>query len=387
MKRLVNTVSGIERRGEMGKRIFVALFSVAVLMSSSIAVLAFNDDRHDDRKDVVGAVYTMTNDLTGNEVVVFQRDHEGILTKAGSVSTGGLGSGGGFDPLVSQGSIVLSGDHRWVLAVNAGSDEISVFRVQPKGLDLVDTVPSGGIFPASVTVFHDLVYVLNTGGESPNITGFYLSHTGRLRPLEGSTRSLGSGSFSQVGFDPHGRRLVVTNRADNLILVYSVGRNGVPVMNAVSSTSNGIAPFGLIFDKWGHLLVVEAVSNAVSSYDIHRDGSLQVISPSVANGQIAACWIAGDPRGNVFTTNPGTSTISAYKNKAGKGNLVLLDGTASVGNPLLDLDITKDGRFLYALAPMNNAIDMFEIERDGSLTHLGAAPGGLSIFAQGIAVR
>ena len=121
----------------MGKRILVALFSVAVLMSSSIAVLAFHGDKkHDDRKDVVGAVYAMTNDLTGNEVVVFHRDHEGILTKAGSVSTGGLGSGGGFDPLVSQGSIVLSEDHRWVLAVNAGSDEISVFRVLPDGLDL-----------------------------------------------------------------------------------------------------------------------------------------------------------------------------------------------------------------------------------------------------------
>ena len=371
----------------MGKRILVALFSVAVLMSSSIAALAFHGDKkHDDRKDVVGAVYAMSNDLMGNEVVVFHRDHEGILTKAGSVSTGGLGSGGGFDPLVSQGSIVLSEDHRWLLAVNAGSDEISVFRVLPQGLALVDTVDSGGIFPASLTVFHDMVYVLNTGG-APNIAGFSLSHTGRLRPLEDSTRFLGPGGFSQVGFDPNGRNLVVTNRAGNAILVYSVGRNGAPGTNPVSSMSSGIAPFGFIFDQWGHLLVVEAGSNAVSSYEILRDGSLQVISPSVENGQIAACWIAGDPRGNVFTTNPGSVTISAYKNKARRGTLLLLDGTASVGNPLLDLDITKDGRFLYALAPMNNAIDMFQIERDGSLTNLGAVDGGISIFAQGIAVR
>jgi 6-phosphogluconolactonase (cycloisomerase 2 family) len=272
------------------------------------------------------------------------------------------------------------------LAVNAGSDEISVFRVLPKGLDLVDTVYSGGNFPASLTVFHNLVYVLNSGG-SANITGFSLSHTGRLRPLEDSTRSLGSGGFSQVGFDPHGRRLVVTDRADNLILVYSVGRNGVPATNPVSSMSSGIAPFGFIFDQWGHLLVVEAGSNAVSSYGILNDGTLQVISPSVANGQAAACWIAGDPRGNIFTTNPGTATISAYKNKARKGTLVLLDGKASVGNPLLDLDITPGGRFMYALDPMNNAIDMFQIDRDGSLTNLGAVDGGLSIFAQGIAVR
>jgi len=107
----------------------------------------------------------------------------------------------------------------------------------------------------------------------------------------------------------------------------------------------------------------------------------------VANGQSAACWIAGDPRGNVYTTNPGTATISAYKNRAAKGKIVLLDGTASVGNPLLDLATTTGGRFLYALAPMSNAIDAFQIERDGSLTHLGAAAGGFSIFAQGIAVR
>jgi len=366
----------------MGKRILVALFGVAVLMFSSIAVLAF----HDDDKDVVGAVYTMTNDPTGNEVVVFHRDHAGVLTKAGSVPTGGLGSGGGFDPLVSQGSIVLSEDHRWVLAVNAGSDEISVFRVLPEGLDLVDTVYSGGTFPASVTVFHDLVVVLNTGG-APNITGFYLSHTGRLRPLENATRSLGPGGYSQVGFDPQGRRLVVTDRVDNRILVYSVDRNGVPGMHPASSVSSGIAPFGFIFDQRGHLLVVEAGSNAVSSYDILHDGILQVISPSVANGQIAACWIAGDQQGNVFTTNPGTATISAYKNKARKGTLVLLDGTANVGNPLLDLATTSNGRFLYALDPNNNAIDAFKIERDGNLTDLGAVGGGLPMFSQGIAVH
>jgi len=151
--------------------------------------------------------------------------------------------------------------------------------------------------------------------------------------------------------------------------------------------SSGIAPFGFIFDQRGHLLVVEAGSNAVSSYDILHDGILQVISPSVANGQIAACWIAGDQQGNVFTTNPGTATISAYKNKARKGTLVLLDGTANVGNPLLDLATTSNGRFLYALDPNNNAIDAFNIERDGSLTDLGAVDGGLPMFAQGIAVR
>jgi 6-phosphogluconolactonase len=365
----------------MNKKILVAVLTASILMLSIVAVWASQDD-----KDVVGAVYTMTNDTAGNEVVIFNRDDEGLLIKAGSISTQGTGSGGGLDPLGSQGSLVLSEDHSWLLAVNAGSNEISVFRVLPKGLKLVDKVASGGAFPVSLTIFHDLVYVLNAG-MSPNINGFYLSHRGELTPLSNSTRSLIAGGFAQVGFDPEGETLVVTDKANNNILAYSVGRKGLPSLNPVTSMSNGLVPFGFIFDRRGHLLVVEVGSNAVSSYNILHNGTLQVISPSVPNGQKAACWIAGNERGYIFTANPGASTISAYKLKAGQGSLVLLNGAAGMGNKPLDLSTTINGRFLYALDPGNGAIDMFQIERDGSLTDLGTVPGGLSIFAQGIAVR
>jgi 6-phosphogluconolactonase (cycloisomerase 2 family) len=198
---------------------------------------------------------------------------------------------------------------------------------------------------------------------------------------------LGDGGFSQVGFDPEGKSLVVTDRANNEILVYPVHRNGRPGMNPAVSMSNGPVPFAFIFDRRGHLLVVEVGSNAVSSYNILHNGTLQVISPSVANGQTASCWIAGNKRGYVYTANPGTSSISAYKLKAGNGKVTLLNGTAGGGNTPLDLAISVNGRFLYALDPGSGAIDMFQIKRDGSLTDLGTVTGGLSIFAQGIAAR
>jgi 6-phosphogluconolactonase len=333
-----------------------------------------------------GAVYTMTNAADGNEVIIFSRDANGLLTKAGSVSTSGIGSGGsGLDPLESQGSLVLSQDRKWLLAVNAGSNEISAFRVRPGGLDLIDKVDSGGVFPASLTIFHNLVYVLNAG--SPNITGFNLSTKGQLTPLAGSTRLLGSGEFAQVGFDLRAEHLVVTDKANNEILVYSVDENGLPATNPVTSMSNGVTPFGFLFDQRGHLLVVEAGSNAVSSYHILSDGTLQAISPSVPNGQLEACWIAGNKSGYVFTANPGSQTISAYKLNTKKGIVVLLDGVVGIGNKPIDLAITINGRFLYALDPGNGTVDMFQIERNGSLTNLGALAGGLSIFAQGIAAR
>jgi len=365
----------------MNKKILIAILSAAILMISSAAVFASHNDKYS-----VGAVYAMTNDASSNEVVIFTRNNEGVLTNAGSVSTGGAGSGGGLDPLASQGSLVLSKDRRWLLAVNAGSNDISVFRVLPNGLKLVDRVGSGGKFPVSLTIFHDLVYVLNAG-MSPTVNGFYLSHKGNMIPLAGSTRSLGTGAFSQVGFDPQGRRLVVTNRADNEILVYSVRRNGRLVMNPAVSVSNGLVPFGFIFDGQGYLQVAEAGSGAVSSYNILRDGTLQVISPSVVNGQAATCWIAGNESGDVFTANTGSQSISAYEHKAGKGTLALLNATAGVGNRPIDMAIPVNGRYLYALDPADGGIDMFQIERDGSLTDLGTVSVGLSIFAQGIAAR
>ena len=366
----------------MKKKMLVAGLTAAILMISTVGVFA--DGTRDDEK--VGAVYAMTNAATGNEVVIFDRDFEGMLTSAGSIATGGTGSGSALDPLGSQGALVLSEDGRWIVAVNAGSNEISVLRILRDGLALADKVDSGGVFPVSVTVYHNLVYVLNAGG-SPNITGFRLSHIGKLIPLEKSTRSLGTGGFAQVGFDPEGETLVVTDKADNKILVYSVSHDGLPGMTPVTSPSYGVTPFGFIFDQRGHLLVVEAGTNAVSSYKILPDDTLQVISGSVPNGQIAACWIAGNERGDVFTDNPGTHSISAYTEMAGEGSLVLLNGVAGTGNTPLDLSITGNGRFLYALDPTNGTVDMFHVERDGSLTDLGTVPGGFSIFAQGIVAR
>lgn len=365
----------------MNKKILTAVVT-AILLFVGGEVFAKNPQH----RDVAGAVYAMTNDASGNEIVMFDRDHRGALTAAGSIATGGIGSGDGLDPLASQGSLVLSRDKRWLLAVNAGSDDISVFRVLPTGLKLVDKVGSGGDLPVSLAVFHDLVYVLNAG-TSPNITGFYLGHRGHLIPLSASTRSLGSGGFSQVGFDPRGNRMVITDRADNEILVYAVGRNGLPDMNPAVSPSNGLVPFGFIFDERGHLLVAEAGSGAVSSYKILQDGTLQVISPSVANGQAATCWIAGTERGGVFTANTASQTISAYTVTTGNGQITLHDATAGFAALPIDLAVSANGRFLYALAPGNGTVHAFRAGHGGLLIDLGAVDGGLSIFAQGIAAR
>src|SRR5262249_15483052 len=84
-----------------------------------------------------GAVFVMTNAADKNEIISYVRWPDGSLTEAHRFATGGRGSGGTTDPLGSQGSLTLTQDRSFLLAVNAGSSEISVFRVRGPLLQLV----------------------------------------------------------------------------------------------------------------------------------------------------------------------------------------------------------------------------------------------------------
>ena len=186
-----------------------------------------------------GAVYALTNQITGNAVMAFNRAADGTLTPTETFLTGGLGNGreGFIDPLASQGALILSADNQFLFAVNALSDEISVFTVNEDGLRLIDIVPSGGRLPVSLTHREGLLYVLNAGAGT--ITGFTQGTDGTLTPLDGSTQTLGGGpgaALTQVGFTPNGTLLVATEKLNNAIDTLAVdadGRAGPPNANPV----------------------------------------------------------------------------------------------------------------------------------------------------------
>jgi 6-phosphogluconolactonase (cycloisomerase 2 family) len=104
-----------------------------------------------------GAVYVLTNQVS-NAVAAFDRAPDGTLTAAGTFSTGGAGNPVAqpgdppTDPLASQGALILSNDKKFLFAVNAGSNEISVLSIGKDALTLVDKVSSGGVRPISLTV-------------------------------------------------------------------------------------------------------------------------------------------------------------------------------------------------------------------------------------------
>ena len=142
---------------------------------------------------VVGYAYVNDNTAGTNTIGGLAQHADGSLTAlAGSpFSAGGAGTG---MIVGSQGAIQVASHGRYVLAVDAGSNQISVLAVGSDGsLSLVGSpVSSGGIEPVSIAVHRRLVYVANEGDgtSGSNYTGFRLGSDGVLKPLSGSTVSL-----------------------------------------------------------------------------------------------------------------------------------------------------------------------------------------------------
>lgn len=337
-----------------------------------------------------GAVYVLTNQSSGNSVMVYQRAPDGTLSLGGTFSTGGTGFGTGADPLASQGSLVLGRGQRLLFAVNAGSNDVSVFGVMGQHLVLLDKVTSGGTMPVSVAVHGRFVYVLNAGG-TPNISGFVIDFaTNHLFPLPGSTRNLPGGTASapaEVSFSSDGAVLMVTEKSTNKLDTFTVDRHGYAGRPMVTD-SHGATPFGFAFVR-DFALVSEAGPSALSSYEAENDGELDLVTGSLGDTQKANCWVVATASGRIaYTSNTGSGSISSYMISR-DGMLSLLDPTAGLtgtGSAPIDMALSAASRFLYARDGVNNVLDGFAVARDGSLTPIGTT-GGVPAGAQGVAAR
>lgn len=360
--------------------------TLAIGLLSPIRTMA--QDQRGNRDGSVGAVFVMNNSVERNEVIAFQRDADGTLRSGERFATGGRGSGGNNDPLESQGSLTLSQDRSLLFAVNAGSGEISVFRVEGSTLSLADKVSSGGSEPNAIAQHGTLVYVLNTGGSS-SVVGFALNH-GKLAQIPGSTSFLSTNTAgaASLAFSPDGRFLAVTERLTNSIDVFNVQPDGTlsPIVVNASAVPGA---FSVSFAPNGAALVSETgpsgVPNgsAISSYAVLPNGTLSPISASVPTLGAANCWNAVTPDGRfVYVSNAGSSTISGFA-IAADGTLTALTGTVVGSNVAgainLDITVSADGQFLYTLNSGNGSIGIFAIHKDGTLTSQG--------FVEGISAR
>jgi len=360
-----------------------------VLLTTVLAMSAVLPARSKAQTSSVssGAVFVMTNAADNNQIVAYKRNPDGSLQERQTFPTGGRGSGGVTDPLGSQGALTLNEKHSLLLAVNAGSGNISVFQVRGANLTLLETVPCGGSEPVAVAQHGRLVYVVNAGGAS-DLVGFRLAADGHLKQIAGSTTYLSTGTSGpgSLSFSPDGEFLLVTEKLTNNIDAFHLQSNGT-LGPAVVNPSAGPGAFAVSFAPNGTALVVETGptggtnASSISSYTVVSNGTLTPISTSVPTLGAATCWLAVTPNGQlVYTSNSASSTISGFALSAA-GALTPVSGTLVGTNPSgsinLEIVISSDGKYLYTLNSGTGTVSIFGINQDGTLTFLGDA-GGLS---------
>jgi 6-phosphogluconolactonase len=391
----------------------IALAIVGASAVRGTAGLDGQDDRDRAGTVFVGTNHNNTSDpkQPPNQVLMYRRGSDGKLKLLGAFDTGGQGSGPSVrfagDGLGSAHSVRLSQDCRWLFVTNAGSNNVSVFRVLKDYLERTDLKPTGD-FPNSVTQHGDLVYVLSAAGRG-SISGFRLSDRGTLTPIPGSTRVLRANQNTerpdtlfnpaQVSFTPDGRRLVVTIKdgpaafaipnviptGPGRVLVFDVNSEGLPSETFKQTNLENRGPFGFSFDRNGNMLIALFVGGpegtaAAGSYRIDPDGTLSQISLA-PDTQIDTCWLENNGE-YAWGSNYTSGTISSFR--IGKdGSLTLLEKVSgetakpdrSQGSTPLDLGVSPDGRFLYNVLPGSGKVAGWRIHDDGRLEKVGEFPG------------
>ena len=337
------------------------------------------------------AVFVLTDNTSGNQVVAYDRAEDGSLTQAGTYATGGVGgvlAGSVVDHTASQGALAYDQARGLLFAVNAGSSTVSVFRVAGDRLALTQVIASGGTFPVSIAVHGGLVYVLNAldGG---SVQG-YIVLGDFLLPLPGSGRALGlnpaatpqfTNTPGQVAFSPDGSKLIVTTKANgNAIDVFLMGRLGYLSRRPVVNVEPGAVPFAVSFDATGNLVVAEAGPNALASFRLNADGTASPLH-AVTTGQAATCWIA--PAGSFFyASNAGSGSESGFA--SGPGGTLTLLGTTSTDAGTVDASATPDGAYLYVQTGAQGHVDGYRVNGDGSLSAVGSVTVPGAIGGEGI---
>src|SRR2546422_777689 len=200
--------------------------------------------RADGALDGQRAVYTLTNQVAGNAVAVFDRAADGTLTAAGTIATGGTGTGGG---LGSQGAVALS---------NVGPAQVSF---SPDGRRLVVTEKTTNLLD---------VYTVDANGAA------------------GARTSFTSAGGTPFGFAFGHRNDVFVSEATGSASSYVLGAANLSLLSGAVLTHRG-APCWAVVTNDGRLGYTGNGSGSVSAFAIAPDGSISLVDADGATALVA----------------------------------------------------------------------------------------------------
>jgi 6-phosphogluconolactonase (cycloisomerase 2 family) len=392
----------------------------------------------------IGHLYMQTNEIR-NCVIHYHRAANGTLTEAERCLTGGAGSGG-YNPIVHRDStpnpfegaysVILTPDHRFLFATNAGDNSVSSFAVAEDGrLTLLDAKRTGNVVPdrsgsAKALAYDDstgTLYVCHSLGPD-HVRLMSVDSDGRLtarperytvnlpdKPNRVATMAALSpdGKFLVVGttFDepakpnPDGSPIlwvshngdaphsVASNAPDPDGLIVLPVRGDGALGDGLFQDGGGASPWNPLFlnHRPHQFIIGYAVSDGVSLATLDPDGKVTtgpVVKVDTSAGLPSElCWLAISPDDRtVFATHFGYSYISTYRLEGNvlsvakdpacpkvPGNGAFRALNGTVSSGPSDNWLSPDGAYLYQIYGNASKLIGYAVEDDASLTEVTTA--------------
>jgi len=366
-----------------------------------------------DNGAAVAAAYFMTNEPTGNFLVASKIGTDGKVVPIEAVWTGGKGAHGkaaavGPDPLFTQDSVKVGGN--FVFAVNAGSNTLSMFNINPANpTDIrlvgkpVDTL---GEFPAAVAFSEKLsmACVVN-GGAVDGVACFKADAKSGLTPVANTNRKLNIGQSTPPSGPPNTVSDIIFSNDQTKLLVSVKGIPPTPgrisafdvnpqdgSLSAKSTDSTpsagGVVPFSMTNIPGTNAVLNTDAAVGFAVYDFSK-GAQATSTIIPIEGQGATCWSNFSPKtGTFFLTDIGTSTVTEVKvDQALTGSIVkqypLTPGSATIDNAIASIG---GNDFLYVLSANATSIDVLALTAAGQATKLQTANFAPMALAAGLKV-
>ncbi|KAI0091292.1 hypothetical protein BDY19DRAFT_904738 [Irpex rosettiformis] len=355
-----------------------------------------------------GAAYFLTNEPSGNYVVVAALKPDGTMTYTTAISNKGNGAHGnstGPDPLFAQSTVKTSAASNVLAAVNAGSNTVSLFSINPKNptdiQQIGQPVPTLGDFPISVA-FNSKgtqACVLNAGGLTNGVNCFKIDKSLGLVPIKDTFRALNlslanpptgpANTLTQVLFNKDDSNLIVTVKgnagppvAPGFLAIWDVNADGSLSKNftQVAPPVGGVLPFGTsVIPSSNALLVADPAIGAeiVDLSELSGGTSLSSSSKSsILNitKQGANCWTAYSSKtGNFYLADPPNARISEVSvDKNLKATVVRQYQRPPLSGTFDEDVVTLNGKdFLYILQANATEVGVMRLDGAGKARDIG----------------
>lgn len=346
-------------------------------------------------------VYINANIVGGNAVLAYDIQADGSL-KALSRSPFATSGHGFYDPSFVLGPFDVDQEmaiSRDVLyAVNAGSNDISAFRIAEDGsLSPLASQPfsSGGSTPVSIGVHDRYLVTVNSAqdpaqaddGSVPSLTASAIQFDGGLRLLNRTPSPLAAdaqpsqaltadtGPFVFNAEFPGGGHLNAFFQRPNGKLVQTDS-----VMLPLEANNVQPLPLGLWANPLAPYLYVGFVNTSeVGVYAVSEAGKLQFVHKA-SNSGVAVCWLRVSSDGKfLYTSNTGDNSMSVYDLSAPASPVEIQHISVGGTGGVQQFSLTPDGNFIYLLQEENsldsagqgNRLYVFQVDKDaGKLTLL-----------------